>query len=73
MTSLRLGIYDGNIHSVQEIAEIFNISEDNTLQELNKGINLFYILVSRYKELFNCEFPTLDGESELYLGLKPKN
>lgn len=34
----RLGLYDGMIHSLSELAEIFNISEQEVLQKTEKGI-----------------------------------
>lgn len=70
ITSLHLGIYDGNIHSIKEIAEVFNINEEIVLEKLSKGISLFRTLVTRYQELFGHEFPTLNGENGLYLNLQ---
>lgn len=45
MTALRLGIYDGSIYSIKDIASIFNISEDEVRKKVDKGTNLFRDLV----------------------------
>ena len=45
MTALRLGIYDGSIYSIKDIASIFNISEDEVRKKVDKGTNLFRNLV----------------------------
>ena len=45
MTALRLGIYDGSIYSIKDIASIFNISEDDVKEKVDKGTNLFRDLV----------------------------
>lgn len=72
ITALRLGLYDGMIHSSCELAEIFNISEQEVLNKTEKGISLFQNLVIRYQELFGKDFPTLDGESTMLLKLNDK-
>ncbi len=72
ITALRLGIYDGMIHSLSELAELFNISESEVLERTEKGISLFQTISERYKELFSREFPSLDGESTMLLRLNNK-
>lgn len=67
MASLRLGIYDGNIHSIPEIAEVFEVNENEVSQELNKVKILFSTLASGYKESFGMDFPAVDDESLLEL------
>lgn len=70
VTSLRLGIYDEKLYSISEIGEIFNISDEEVLRKVAKGIELFHILVNGYQKLFGKEFPSLDGEKGLYLSLE---
>lgn len=70
VTSLRLGLYDAKVHSIPELAELFNISEEEAFTRTEKGIALFQTFVNRYKELFNVEFPSLDGDSASLLRLK---
>lgn len=70
VTSLRLGLYDNKVHSISEIAELFNISEEETLARTKKGVDLFQTLVAKYKELFNVDFPSLDGDSISLLRFK---
>lgn len=72
ITSLRLGLYDGMIHSLSELAELFNISEEEVLQKTEKGIILFQTIIERYKEIFSKEFPSLDGESTRILKINNK-
>ena len=72
ITALRLGLYDGMIHSLSELAELFNISEREVLERTEKGISLFQTISERYKELFSREFPSLDGESTMLLRLNNK-
>ena len=72
ITSLRLGLYDGMIHSLSELAELFNISEQEVLMKTEKGISLFQTLVLKYHELYGKDFPTLDGESTMLLRLNDK-
>ncbi len=50
MTSLRLGIYDGSIYSIKDIASIFNISEDEVRKKVDKGTNLFRDLVKEQEK-----------------------
>lgn len=50
MTSLRLGIYDGSIYSIKDIASIFNISEDDVKEKVDKGTNLFRDLVKEQEK-----------------------
>lgn len=50
MTSLRLGIYDGSIYSIKDIASIFNISEDEVRKKVDKGTNLFKDLVKEQEK-----------------------
>ncbi len=69
ITSLRVGIYDGIIHSISEISEIFHITEEDASEKCSKGIALFNILVSKYQEMFNIKFPNLDGETSSILKL----
>lgn len=69
ITSLRMGIYDGIIHSISEISEIFHITEEDASEKCSKGIALFNILVSKYQEMFNIKFPNLDGETSSILKL----
>lgn len=72
ITALRLGLYDGMIHSLSELAELFNISEQEVLMKTEKGISLFQTLVLKYHELYGKDFPTLDGESTMLLRLNDK-
>ena len=72
ITSLRLGLYDGMIHSLSELAELFNISEEEVLQKTEKGIILFQTIIERYKEIFSKEFSSLDGESTRILKINNK-
>lgn len=72
ITALRLGLYDGMIHSLSELAELFNISEQEVLMKTEKGISLFQTLVLKYHELYGKDFPTLDGESTMLLRLNGK-
>ena len=67
MASLRLGIYDGNIHSIPEIAEVFGVNETEVSQELDKVKILFSTLASGYKESFGMDFPAIDDEALLEL------
>ena len=60
------------IHSLSELAELFNISEREVLERTEKGISLFQTISERYKELFSREFPSLDGESTMLLRLNNK-
>lgn len=50
MTALRLGIYDGSIYSIKDIASIFNISEDDVKEKVDKGTNLFRDLVKEQEK-----------------------
>lgn len=50
MTALRLGIYDGSIYSIKDIASIFNISEDEVRKKVDKGTNLFRDLVKEQEK-----------------------
>lgn len=70
--ALRLGLYDGNIHSIEEIAELYNISEEEVIANLNKIIDLLLTLVKRYEELYSCSFPNLNGELTLIKRLSKK-
>ena len=72
ITSLRLGLYDGMIHSLSELSEIFNISEQEVLQKTEKGIALFQTLVLKYQEIYGKDFPALDGESTMLLRINNK-
>lgn len=72
ITALRLGLYDGMIHSLSELAELFNISESEVLERTEKGITLFQTIIERYKELFSRDFPDLDGESARLLRINDK-
>lgn len=72
ITALRLGLYDGMIHSLSELAEIFNISEQEVLQKTEKGIALFQTLVLKYQEIYGKDFPALDGESTMLLRINNK-
>ena len=50
MTALRLGIYDGSIYSIKDIASIFNISDDDVKEKVDKGTNLFRDLVKEQEK-----------------------
>lgn len=50
MTALRLSIYDGSIYSIKDIASIFNISEDDVKEKVDKGTNLFRDLVKEQEK-----------------------
>ena len=50
MTALRLGIYDESIYSIKDIASIFNISEDDVKEKVDKGTNLFRDLVKEQEK-----------------------
>ena len=63
ISALRLGLYDGNIHSIQEIALMFNVSEDAIIMDLSKLNDLFLTFANRYQELYNFPFPSFNGES----------
>lgn len=67
ITSLRLGLYDGKIHSIQEIAEIFNLDLSTTKEALSKSVMLFSFLVERYVNIFGVSFPNLSHETDLAL------
>ena len=67
ITSLRLGLYDGKMYSIQEIADTFNLNISDTKESLEKSIDLFKLLVNRYKELYGVSFPDLDNETNRLL------
>ncbi len=69
ITSLRMGLYDGNIHSISEISRIFHVTEEYASEKCSKGIALFNFLVSKYQEIFNIKFPNLDGKTDSILKL----
>lgn len=50
MTALRLGIYDESIYSIKDIASIFNISEGDVKEKVDKGTNLFRDLVKEQEK-----------------------
>ena len=60
------------IHSLSELSEIFNISEQEVLQKTEKGIALFQTLVLKYQEIYGKDFPALDGESTMLLRINNK-
>ena len=62
ITALRLGlIYDGKIHSIEELAEIFNIDIETARKRCSKGINIFILIIEKYKELYNQNIPNIDA------------
>ena len=62
ITALRLGlVYDGKIHSIEELAEIFNIDIETARKRCSKGINIFILIIERYKELYNQNIPNIDA------------
>ena len=62
ITALRLGlIYDEKIHSIEELAEIFNIDIETARERCSKGINIFILIIERYKELYNQNVPNIDA------------
>lgn len=66
-TSLRLGIYDGNIHSITEIADLFGIPENIASRKIARGIILFRNLITKNPELVG----SLNKESMNILKLVP--
>lgn len=73
VTSLYLGLYDGIIYPIPKICELFNMGEEEVIEKVNMGRNLFETLVNRYNELFKQSFPELDGESRQLLRSKVEN
>ena len=56
-----------------KICELFNMGEEEVIEKVNMGRNLFETLVNRYNELFKQSFPELDGESRQLLRSKVEN
>ena len=50
ITALKLGVYDGIVYNVKDIANIFCISELEVEEKLNKGINMLHELVKDYEK-----------------------
>ena len=68
-TALRLGITDGKIYTISQIAQMYGADVKDVQTAIDNGIEVFMALVNRYKEKYKNDFPNLNGESDLYLKL----
>ncbi len=67
ITALRLGLYDGYIHTMKDICIILSLEEDEAFAKTDIGISLYNDLVSKYQE----QYKELREESNQILQLLP--
>ena len=67
ITALRLGLYDGYIHTMKDICIILSLEEDEAFAKTDIGISLYNDLVSKYQE----QYKELREESYQILQLLP--
>lgn len=69
VTILRLGINDGIMHDEETIAQMVDLSEEQTSSNIKQGIDIFIATIEKYREIFSHNFPDMKNEADTILKL----